>query len=68
MKATLILITMLISSCGEPKYTKPYIIVYKSCDALYFDGNARYEYQDSNGNMNYFRDSCYKYNIGDTIK
>lgn len=47
---------------------KPFIIIEKNIQNWNYTGETDYTYSDANGNHTTFRDSSYKYNIGDTIK
>jgi hypothetical protein len=69
-----ILITIIISlsACNNDFYSikpitmkKPFIIIFKNSISTY---EARYTYQDANGNQKDFYEYINKYSVGDTIK
>jgi len=68
----LIAIAISLSACNNGvnpntpnKMTKPFIIIYKSSTSTY---EAKYTYQDANGNQQNFYDYVNKYSVGDTLK
>lgn len=70
MKKTLLLALIVIgfSSClnyPTTTYEKPFIIIEKGTTNGY---EARFTYQDKNGNTKSFNDYSEKYSVGDTIQ
>ena len=67
MKVIIVTVISLIIlfGCGTlTQHEKPFLIISKEpCDTV-----CLYNYQTSNGKWALFKDSCGKYNIGDTIK
>lgn len=65
MKNLILLLSIFIFGSCEPKVSQPEHIILAKLPADF--GTCYYQYA-YNGKYNYFKDSCNKYNVGDTIK